>query len=52
MSKYKYRLDPETIDLVDDYGYDEDELDQMTTEDVYDIACAKFKRDLPTVRRL
>jgi hypothetical protein len=49
MSKYLYRSDPDTIDLVDDVGYDESELDQMSSEDVHDIA--KRKLADPTVRR-
>lgn len=39
MSKYRYRIDPEVIDLVDDLGYDESDLDEMSSDDVYDTAC-------------
>lgn len=50
MSKYLYAIVPESIDLVDDIGYDESELDGMTDEDVYDLAVKELSE--PRVRRL
>lgn len=52
MSKYEYQLDPVRIDLVDDLGYEESDLDAMSVEDVYDIACVQILDNGYTVRRV
>lgn len=50
MSNYLYGIVPETIDLIDDLGYDESELEQMHSEEAYSIAAAALSE--PHIRRL
>lgn len=52
MSKYMYEREPQRLDLVDDLGYDESELDAMHPDDVYDLACSILADSLATVRRV
>lgn len=49
MSEYRYRIDPDTVDLVDDLGYDESDLERMDPETLYEIACRELE---PRVRRI
>lgn len=50
MSKYVYAIVPETIDLVDDVGYDESDLDGMSAEVVRELARVELSE--PDIRRL
>jgi hypothetical protein len=50
MSSYLYGIIPETIDLIDDLGYEESELEQMHPETIYELACKALSE--PRIRRL
>lgn len=52
MSKYEFESAPIRVDLVDDAGWAEEDLDSMHPDEVYDLARSVIGQHYNAVRRV